>query len=324
MNSFDELNDISENVPVLRTSTPCHIISTLTTEESTITLTRSLSNASNASNAENSEIQSEISTESDPLVNKESQLASLPRRPMDYYGVSLATSPVPQERIVYEVVSRAHHYPTRALFIGNLRKPIDALQFQNHLRVLVKRVHASYKVDRAWMNRSRTHAIVLTNSLEAARAIRGQLNGKVYPSADERDQLMNSNGISAVTSSIPIKSKAPQYELFVDYLRLSQIGEWIFEEDYGPKDAVWRVDYRRQDQYGDIAAEHTLLEGEFRPLYYEVDRRKPAKSYCWYSFEPYRPAHKPSLSKRPVSEVESNIGSPSGKRSQLYNRSSPR
>lgn len=203
---------------------------------------------------------------------KRTQLIS---RSIDHYGLTISSTP--QEEVVYKVVAQPYHHPTRALFIGNIRKPIDALRFQNHLRVLVRQMHSTYKVDRAWMNRSRTHAIVLTNSLDAARVIRKELNGAEYPPQGERAEflrvackmelaLLKESGSFAANGCD--QQAIMQHKLFVDYISLSQIGEWIFEEDHGPKDAIWKVNYRRQGEHGKVSAEHTLLQGEFRPLYF--------------------------------------------------------
>lgn len=185
-------------------------------------------------------------------------------RTIDYRGLTV-TGTHPQEKIVYALVDQAQHRPTRALFIGNVRKPVDALQFQNHLRVLVKAVHATFAVERVWMNRSRTHALVVTNCVDAAKVIRVRLNGTEYPGKDERVDFARLIGSSALLGGFsPPERKL--LRLFVDFIRPAQVGDWTYEEDYGPRTAVWRVDYRRQGEYGEVAAEHTLLEGDFRPL----------------------------------------------------------
>lgn len=198
----------------------------------------------------------------------------------DVLGLDTSGLPLRQEQVVYKVTRAALHHPTRVLFVGNLRRPVMATQFQNDLRVMVKKIHPSYKIDRAWMNRSRTHAIVLTNSLEASRAIRRCLNGTLYPSADDKERLeqlplakmrRDTNGV-AVSTGRTGKQDTGMLTLFVDYMMLSQINEWIFEEDFGPRDAAWRVVYRRYGEYGDVVAEHLLLEGEFRPIYQGVSR----------------------------------------------------
>lgn len=214
-----------------------------------------------------------------PATSSAPTASSEPRRPLPYsgnialpggtrdrYGL-MCSHHLPQEDVVYTVTKEPHHKPTRVVFVGNLRKPLDAMSFQDHLTVLVRRAHPLYKIVRVWMNRSRTHALVLTGSVETARALRRQLNGSKYPDSSEREYLARfaSHLSGAEITSIDMQSLV-QYELFVDYLNFHHMSQFIFEEDYGPKNAKWRVDYRFQGEHGEVAAEHTLLEGDFRPV----------------------------------------------------------
>lgn len=196
----------------------------------------------------------------------------------DVYGLDLSKGPSPQENVVYAISKIPHHPVTRALFIGNLRKPVLAMQFQNDLRIMVKKINPSYKIDRAWMNKSRTHALVLTNSLEASRYIRRHLNDTYYPKLEEQTKL---EAVVKSTSSIysgrrynrnPLyypgsTQSAQKLKIFVDYIMLGQLNEWIFEEDFGPANGMWRVVYRRYGEFGSTVAEHLMLEGDFRPIY---------------------------------------------------------
>lgn len=200
-------------------------------------------------------------------------------RNIDHIGL-LFSEHLSQENIVYTVTKDAYHQPTRVVFVGNLRKPMDAMKFQDHLRVVVRKVHPMYRVIRVWMNRSRTHALVLTGSVDAARALRAKLNGSKYPDDAERQYLVRlASGMG--DSAFPDKDMRSlnHHDLFVDYLHFRQMSEWIFEEDYGPRNAVWRVDYRKQGEYGEVAAEHTLLEGDFRPVYGPREVSEPWTTY---------------------------------------------
>lgn len=231
------------------------------------------------------------------------------RRPLSYAG-NLALSRctrdrsglmfsqhLPQEDVVYTVTKESHHTPTRVVFIGNLRKPLDTMSFQDHLSVLVKRMHPLYKIVRVWMNRSRTHALVLTGSVETARALRRQLNGSKYPESSEREYLARfESKLSGGDLTSTDTQSLVQHELFVDYLEFQHMSHFIFEEDYGPKDAKWRVDYRRQGEHGEVAAEHTLLEGKFRPV-----RGSKRLASFWSSYVPdsYVPDHSEAAQRRP-------------------------
>lgn len=191
---------------------------------------------------------------------------------------------LPQEDVVYSVTKEPHHKPTRVAFIGNVRKPLDAMEFQDYLGILVRRTNPRHNIVRVWMNRSRTHALVLTRDVETARTLRKELNGSKYPDSSEREYLARvASHLSGAEFAATDMESLKQYELFVDYLEFWQMSQFIFEEDYGPKNAKWRVDYRRQGEHGEIAAEHTLLEGRFRPVH--GSRRF---SPLWSSYVPDR------------------------------------
>lgn len=199
-------------------------------------------------------------------------------RLIDRTGLVVPEVPLPQEEVFYKVLQRPRHHATRALFIGNLRRPVNAIKFQNYLRQLVSDANPRYGVERAWMNRTRTHAVVLLNEVEAARAVRNAMNGSLYPDAEEREQLWRQMGELDDKARDLRPEDVPQHELFVDYIQVAQISTWIFEEDHGPRNGQWRVFYRRRGEHGDVEADHLLLEGEFKPvLNADRDRRKRPK-----------------------------------------------
>lgn len=192
---------------------------------------------------------------------------------IDHYGLLILERAHPQEEVVYLVLARAKHRPTRALFIGNIRRPVNAILFQNHLRALLADENAAWAVDRAWMNKTRTHAVVLFNQTEAAEAMRKALNGAKYPSAAERELLLEEFHARERARAEQLNKPArvvdladvEQLALFVDYCQVGQIGDIIFEEDQGPKNGKWQMVYRRQGEHGEVEAEHLLLEGDVRP-----------------------------------------------------------
>lgn len=216
--------------------------------------------------------------DSEPRAEAPSVRAYPPSSTIDHYGVLILENQHPQEEVVYKVTKNARHKPTRALFIGNLRRPINAILFQTYLRELIVEVDPSFGVDRAWMNKTRTHAIILFNQTAAAEAVRARLNGKMYPDTAEREALLSEfhareqaryERDSATGNCKPPRvvslDDVAQHSLYVDYCRVSQVEDLIYEEDSGPKNGKWQFAYRRQGVHGDVEAEHLLLEGDFRP-----------------------------------------------------------
>lgn len=203
-------------------------------------------------------------------------------RQWDHHGLTVLEKPHPQELVLYRVDKKPKHRPTRTLFIGNLRRPLDAIGFQNHLRQVLRDIDSSYTIDRAWMNRTRTHSIVLVSHVEAAEALRGLLHGQLYPLEEERMELYNEYADRERSKNRkearPLES-IEQHRLFVDYMDKRDIGQWIFEEDLGPKNGKWRVEYRRQGEHGEVGAEHLLLEGDFRPIMKEKRERDRHDDY---------------------------------------------
>lgn len=139
-----------------------------------------------------------------------------------------------QEEVLYLPREEAFFPVSKLLFIGNLRLPLDMAQIQDHWRRLA-RPHGGLK--RAWFNQSRCHALVLLHSEAGAEAIRIAMVAKCW-----------------AHSRIP---------LFVDFVPVAAMKQWIFEEDAGPEDGKWRVDYYHEG--GDVHVSHTLLNGTFDP-----------------------------------------------------------
>lgn len=194
--------------------------------------------------------------------------------------------------IRYEVIEEPQYHVTRALFIGNLRRPINASHFQEHLRKLAsdnKDIHV--RIDRAWLTRLRTHAIVLVNTEEGAKYLRSQLNGSIYPDEEEdarlREEFENHEieRFEEETKRFEEESGETQWEgkdslrppreprefitdripLYVEYIPVKAINQWTFEEDRGPRDGKWKLEYvNRNDE---LVASHTLLNGEYIPRY---------------------------------------------------------
>lgn len=230
----------------------------------------------------------------------------------DHLGLQVESQSFPQENIFYDVVTSPRYRLTRALFIGNLRRPLDAHEFQKYLRLLA--VIATNEVDtedgvefvieRAWLNRSRTHGIVLVNDERGAEFIREKLNGSKYPTEaddlrykeeyynrakerhskelkqyettskpvtvikDEEIDLENIDRNDISESPAPRKLDIKRYDLYVDYIPVKVINQWIFEEDRGPKNAQWKFHYQQRGE--DTFAVHELVEGDFKPHYDNV------------------------------------------------------
>lgn len=211
------------------------------------------------------------------------------KKVIDHHGLQTSSSLDPQEEVVYDQHEESLFHVTRALFIGNLRKPINAIDFQNHLKSMASEVGAV--VERAWLNRSRTHGIVLLNNDEGSQYIRNKLNGQIYPSEDEDSRLRETfeekeaeryeaekasyeeakegkseEEISELKEPVPPKEySVERIPLYIDYMPVKAINQWIFEEDRGPRDGTWKVIYESNGE--EIIANHSLLTGSFMPRY---------------------------------------------------------
>lgn len=251
--------------------------------------------------------------------------SSAKTEPIDHLGLQQSLEIEPQEEVVYEVVETPIFNVTRALFIGNLRRPLNAIGFQNYLKQLTadfaNETNVSgmeYAVERAWLNRTRTHGIVLLNSENAAVYIRDRLNASTYPFPDEdlklkrefeqREHDRYSTELAEYEDLLkkyresqsdlithiqdpeeidldddcrersptlieppakepeePREFKVERLELYVDYIPVKVINQWIFEEDKGPRNGKWKVVYENIDN--SLIAQHKLLEGDFIPKY---------------------------------------------------------
>lgn len=200
----------------------------------------------------------------------------------DHNGVR-TLEPSPQEEVVYTPSTTPLFDVTRALFIANLRKPINAAFFQANLK-RVALEGGDYIVERAWLNRARTHAIILVNSEEGAVYLRSRMLNSIYPSPQEEAQLQLeieekeqrrydrevANGDRSPLPPQPytVPERMP---LFVEFIPVKAINQWIYEEDHGPRDGLWKIEY---ETVGDeIVASHTLLNGSFIPEFRRRDGR---------------------------------------------------
>lgn len=192
----------------------------------------------------------------------------------------------------YEVIEEPQYHVTRGLFIGNLRRPINSGHFQEHLRKLAsENKDIPIRIERAWLTRLRTHAIVLVNTEEAAKYMRSQLNGSIYPDEEEDARLKEEfenheierfeedtkryeedveRASAEETAHLhpprePREFTTDRIPLYVEYIPVKAINQWTFEEDRGPRDGKWKLEYvNRNDE---LVASHTLLNGEFIPRY---------------------------------------------------------
>ncbi|KAK6462051.1 hypothetical protein DFJ63DRAFT_139186 [Scheffersomyces coipomensis] len=220
------------------------------------------------------------------------------KKPFDHQGLQASDGSEPQEEVVYEIKDEPSFHVTRALFIANLRRPLNAIHFQNYMKTLAKEA-GDYAVERAWLNRTRTHGIVLLDNEAGAEYIRSKILGSIYPSASDDSKLSeeyesreeeryeqqlqeyndaiaaaaNDEEKDALTPPIePRKYSVERIPLFVDYIPVKAINQWVFEEDRGPRNGKWKIDY--ESKSGDeVIASHILLNGDFIP------RRYPGRDY---------------------------------------------
>ncbi|ODQ78402.1 hypothetical protein BABINDRAFT_162637 [Babjeviella inositovora NRRL Y-12698] len=139
--------------------------------------------------------------------------------------------------VVYDITETPLFNKTRALFIGNLTSPINAHNFQTFL----KHIAEPATIERAWLNRLRSHSIVLCSDEEGAERIRGILNGSKYPSVEDDEAMLRD-----------LREDKPDMEivrnaLFVDYIPVKRINQWTYEEDRGPRDGKWKIEYETQE-----------------------------------------------------------------------------
>ncbi|WLF81120.1 hypothetical protein PVL30_004917 [Lodderomyces elongisporus] len=190
--------------------------------------------------------------------------------------------------VVYEVTEKPSFHVTRALFIGNLRKPLNAGDFQRYLRSLAEsNKDIKFNIDRAWLNRLRTHAIVLVSNEEGAEFLRSQLSGSIYPGEEEDlrlkeefenreterfehekriyDDLSEEEKEKASAPVEPREFFTDRLPLYVEYIPVKAIGQWTFEEDKGPRDGIWKLEFTTRNE--EIVASHLLLNGDYIPQY---------------------------------------------------------
>lgn len=289
---------------------------------------------------------------------KNNEVNTIPNKPpIDHHGLMTNAQLEPQEEVVYEVVETPLFHVTRALFVGNLRKPINAIEFQKYLKTLASAAaksgleikHSGCLIERAWLNKTRTHGIILVSNEEGAKFIRHELNNSKYPTVlddkilaeefknreqeryeielkhyeDElklkRKQLEKSQENKASiksknddviivddenhdtiindetmeididntyrddgNESVPIDIEEPtppkkfqptRMELFVDYIPVKAINQWIFEEDKGPRNAKWKFIYETNEAKETIV-KHILLQGDFTPKFNNFNRNR--------------------------------------------------
>lgn len=206
------------------------------------------------------------------------------KKPIDHHGLQTPSKLEPQEEVIYEIRDEPAFNLTRALFIGNLRRPINAIDFQNYLKELAS-AGGDNIIERAWLNRTRTHGIVLVDREEGAKYIRDRLNGSIYPSEEEglrlkeeydrrekenyKKQLQDyeeaEDKVSLTQPSSPKELSVERKPLYVDFIPVKAINQWIYEEDKGPRNGKWQIGYENKGD--DILANHALLTGDFMPRY---------------------------------------------------------
>ncbi|KAK6203584.1 uncharacterized protein RJT21DRAFT_28474 [Scheffersomyces amazonensis] len=234
------------------------------------------------------------------------------KKPVDHQGLQPSDGPEPQEEVVYEIKEDPSFHVTRALFIANLRRPLNAIHFQNYLKGLAKEA-GDYVVERAWLNRTRTHGIVLLDNEAGAEYIRSKILGSIYPSASDDAKLREeyetreeerydqqlkeyNDAIASAGSDDQKESLTPPIEprkytverlpLFVDYIPVKAINQWVFEEDRGPRNGKWKIEYESKGE--EVIASHTLLNGDFIPRRYPGRERERRGGYRRDSYGPPR------------------------------------
>lgn len=206
------------------------------------------------------------------------QTQARPRK-IDHIGLDLPDVADPkyeskdeQDRDVrYEVKEEAEFHVTRALFIGNLRRPINATAFQLYLRDLARK-GGNFRIDRAWMSRPRTHAIVLVSTEEGAAYLRSKLVNTIFPDSEEEAKLkteFEDREVSIYEEQLqeyndklerlpegekdrlakplePREYVTERLPLYVEYIPVKAINQWTFEEDRGPRDGKWKLEFEKE------------------------------------------------------------------------------
>lgn len=214
------------------------------------------------------------------------QVEAPPKTVIDHQGLKTSEDVEPQEEVLYEIKETPSFHVTRALFIANLRKPINAMNFQNYLKELAEN-GGGHKVERAWLNRTRTHGIVLIDNEEGATYIRDKLLGSLYPPEEEEVKLKDEfemveeeryeielkqyeQEVERLGSDQELKPPAApkkffveRHPLYVDFIPVKAINQWVYEEDRGPRNGKWKIDYETRGD--EVIASHTLLNGDFVP-----------------------------------------------------------
>ncbi|GME82607.1 unnamed protein product [Ambrosiozyma monospora] len=135
--------------------------------------------------------------------------------------------------VVYDIPDTARYNQTRALLIANLRPPFDNSDFQQMLNEQASNVNAT--IERAWLNERRSHCIVIVSDVEGAAEIQKNLNGHYFPltpdNADPEPEFDERGE--------PIE----RLKMYIDFIPVKATQLWIDQENRGPKDAVWKVDY---------------------------------------------------------------------------------
>ncbi|KAI3403591.2 hypothetical protein KGF56_003636 [Candida oxycetoniae] len=229
------------------------------------------------------------------------------RLPNKRSGDTMDTDESEVTDVVYEVNKKSQFHTTRALFIGNLRRPINAGNFQQFLRdIASSNKEVRINIDRAWLNRLRTHAIVLVNHEEGAEYMRSKLLGSIYPGEEEdlrlkeefenheverfENEKRNCEDSEEAKKNLvePREFFTERLPLYVEYIPVKAISQWTFEEDKGPKDGIWKLEFENRGE--DTVVSHTLLNGDFIPPY----RPPPPPRYGGrrdYGFSRYRGGH---------------------------------
>lgn len=139
-------------------------------------------------------------------------------------------------QIRYEYMQEPQFNQTRALFVGNMRPSFDTEEFKNILLEEAKKANCT--IERAWLNSCRSHCFILSSDVPGATAIRDRLNGYVI-----KDIVDDSDDTEKVQEDEKQLKDDKEIKLFVDYVPVRALDQWIDDERGSPPDAIWKLSF---------------------------------------------------------------------------------
>lgn len=163
-----------------------------------------------------------LDTERSDIDNRENESKNLSNDDIDN------DNKLDTQEVTYKNSNISQFNETRALFIANLNlvPEFDTEKFKDILSNESK--NEGCNIERAWLNGNCSHCYVLVSDTPGAIAIRNRLNGKDL--AENKDDKNNNKSDTG-------------YKIFVDFIPVRAMDNWIEQEQSSPSDAVWELTY---------------------------------------------------------------------------------